>query len=133
MRKIIALAILLASLTGCVTTDATVHSTPAELPGTYYSGDGLGRNVTVVLNSDGSYTSDWQGCLGVYGESAGTWLLQGEHIVFNPLHEKDLLAGHLTRATTIRHSGRLGFARDQDLKSDRVSEQLVFLREPPRP
>jgi hypothetical protein len=133
MRKIIVLAaIILATLVGCAT-DATVHSSASELPGTYYSGDGLGRNVTVILSPDGTYSSDWQGCLGVYGESNGTWLVQGEHIVFTPLNEKDQLAGYLTRATTIQHAGRLGFARDQDLKHDRVSEQLIFLQEVPRP
>lgn len=131
MRKIIAVAtILLVLLAGCAT-DATVRSTASELPGTYYSGDGLGRNV-VVLSPDGRYSSGWQGCFGVYGESSGTWLLQGERIIFTPLDEKDE-AGYLTRATTIQHFGRLGFARDQDLKHDRVSDELVFLREPSRP
>jgi hypothetical protein len=132
MRKIITLAaILLTTLAGCAT-DATIHSTTSELSGTYYSGDGLGRNVTIILSPDGTYSSDWQGCLGVYGESNGTWLVQAERIVFTPFNEKDELAGYLTRATTIQHAGRLGFARDQDLKHDRVNEQLIFLREPPQ-
>ena len=133
MRKIIVcLAMLTAVLAGCAT-DATVRSSPKELPGTYYSGDGLGRNVTVVLNSNGTYSSDWQGCLGVYGKSSGIWLLHGEHLVFEPLAETGDLAGYLTQATTIRHKGRLGFVRDQNLKQDRVSEQLVFLSEPSQP
>jgi hypothetical protein len=132
MRNIIALAaLLLAGLTGCAT-DATVHSSGQEFPGTYYSGDGLGRNVTVFLRSDGTYYSDWQGCLGVYGESDGTWSLQGDQITFSPANAKDLLAGYLTRATTIRHNGQLGFVRTQDVEHDRVPEQLVFLREQPR-
>lgn len=125
-------ALHLAILAGCAT-DSTVRSNASVLPGTYYSGDGLGRNVTVVLRPDGTYSSNWEGCLGVYGNSIGAWLVQGEHILFHPLSEKDQLAGYLTRATTIEHSGRLGFARDQDLKQDRINEQLVFFREIPRP
>ena len=131
MRNIIALvALLLASLTGCAT-DATVRSSAQELPGTYYSGDGLGRNVTVFLRPNSTYYSDWQGCLGVYGESEGTWALQGDQITFSPAKAKDILAGYLTNATTIRHNGRLGFVRTQDVEHDRVTEQLVFLREQP--
>ena len=133
MRNIIALATLVAAgPTGCAT-DATVRSSPQELPGTYYSGDGLGRNVTVSIRPDGTYYSDWQGCLGVYGESDGTWTLQGEQLTFSPLNAKDMLAGYLTSATTIRHDGRLGFVRTQDLKQDRVNERLVFLREALQP
>jgi hypothetical protein len=129
MTKFIALAIFaVAALTGCAT-DATVRSSVAELPGTYYSGDGLGRNVTVVL-PDGTFVSDWQGCLGVYGEARGTWQLQGDQIRFDPAREQELLAGYLRQATTIRHQGQLGFARVQDVQHKRIDEQLVFLKEP---
>ena len=132
LRIVALLAVFLAGLVGCAT-DATIRTTTAEMPGTYYSGDGLGRNVTVVLRPDGTYTSDWQGCLGVYGESAGNWLVQDAFIVFHPTQATDLLAGYLTRGTTIQYAGRLGFALDQDVRRDRVSENLVFLRTPPSP
>ena len=129
MRQIVALVALVAAvLAGCAT-DATVRSSIRELPGTYYSGDGLGRNVRVLLNPDGTYYSDWQGCLGVYGESEGAWTLQGDQITFRPVTASDSLAGYLTSATTIRHNGRLGFVRPQDVQHDRVTERLVFLKE----
>ena len=88
-------------------------------------------NVTVLINSDGTFVSDWQGCLGVYGEAKGTWQLQGDQIRFDPASEQELLAGYLRQATTIRHQGQLGFARVQDVQHDRIDEQLVFFKEPP--
>lgn len=133
MTKFAVLAIFaLLALSGCAT-DATTRASVGELPGTYYSGDGLGRNVTVVLNPDGTFTSDWQGCLGVYGEADGTWQLQGDQILFTPANERESLAGYLRQATTIRHGGRLGFARAQDVGHDRIDRQLVFLRQTPMP
>lgn len=63
MRRIFATAALIfVLLTGCVS-DATIRAAPGQLPGTYYSGDGLGRMVTVTLQPDGTYFGDWQGCL----------------------------------------------------------------------
>lgn len=130
MRNIIARAVIvLGLLSGCAT-DATVLTTADRLPGLYYSGDGLGRMVTVVLQPDGTFTSDWQGCLGVYGEADGTWTLQGDQIIFEPAGEHDLLVGYLRRATTIQHKGRLGFARAQDMSNEEISEELVFFKQP---
>lgn len=129
MGKFIALLFLAAAgIVGCAT-DATVRTNISDLAGTYYSGDGLGRNVTVVLKPDGTFTSDWQGCLGVYGEAEGSWQLRGDQIVFSPANEQEIMAGYLRQATTIRHSGQLGFARVQDVEGDRINERLVFLRE----
>ena len=130
MRRIFATAALIfVLLTGCVS-DATIRAAPGQLPGTYYSGDGLGRMVTVTLQPDGTYFGDWQGCLGVYGEANGTWKLQGDQIIFASTDEHDLLVGYLRRATTIQHHGRLGFARAQDVANDKISEDLVFFKKP---
>lgn len=133
MRKFtFLLLVLLLGLAGCAM-DATVRSATAELPGTYYSGDGLGLNVTVVLKPDGTYVSDWWGCLGGYDQSSGTWTARAERIIFSPADENDPRAGYLTQATTIQYAGRLGFARDQDVNGNRISEQLVFFRESATP
>ncbi|WP_312769680.1 hypothetical protein [Pseudoxanthomonas mexicana] len=129
MSKIIAVvAMLFAFLTGCAT-DATVRTHVSELSGTYYSGDGLGRLVYITLRPDGTFASDWQGCLGVYGEATGSWQLQGDQIIFNPAAERDALAGYLRRATTIRHDGRIGFARTQDVAHDKIRQDLVFFKQ----
>jgi hypothetical protein len=121
------LTIVLASVSGCAS-DATVRTSAGALAGSYYSGDGLGRMVYVDLLPDGTFRSDWQGCLGVYGESTGTWQVQAEKILFTPSSEAGSLAGYLREATTIRHNGKLGFARDQDVEGERVHESLVFSR-----
>ena len=128
MRKVLASLITAMIVSGCAT-DATVRPQASDLAGSYYSGDGLGRNVTVVLNSNGTFASDWQGCLGLYGEAEGTWRLDGERITFIPGRESEFLSGYLRQATTIRHSGRLGFVRPQDLEGEKVDESLVFYRQ----
>jgi hypothetical protein len=130
MRKIIAIAVLgLILLAGCAT-DVTIRTSASRLSGTYYSGDGLGRMVTVALNPDGTFYSDWQGCLGVYGEASGSWSLQGDQITFNPANEQQNLVGYLRKATTIQRDGRLGFARLQDVDHEKISEDLVFFKQP---
>src|SRR5262245_42900344 len=39
--------------------------------GTYYQGDGLGTNVTLVLAPEGGATYTWTGCLGLYDCNQG--------------------------------------------------------------
>ena len=124
--------LFIASIGGCAS-DATVRSSMSVLAGSYYSGDGLGRMVYVDLLPDGTFRSDWQGCLGVYGESAGTWQVRAERIVFTTSTETGSLAGYLREATTTRHNGKLGFARDQDVQGDRIQEGLIFSRQPSFP
>ena len=129
MKNITATAALVLSLlTGCAS-DATIRTAASHLPGTYYSGDGLGRMVTVILRPDGTFFSDWQGCLGVYGEADGTWKLQGDQITFASTSEHDLLVGYLRQATTIQRDGRLGFARAQDVDNEKIREDLVFFKQ----
>jgi hypothetical protein len=128
MARIALHLLLLMGAAGCAT-DATVRVPILDMPGRYYSGDGLGRNVYVTLKSDGAFVSDWQGCLGVYGQAEGTWRLEGDQVVFEHQAASGELAGYLRRATTVRHEGTLGFARSQDVVEDRVDEALVFLRQ----
>lgn len=132
MKNFGVFALLALIVSGCAM-DATVRSKASELPGTYYSGDHLGRNVTVVLEPDGTYSSEWDGCLGFYGKSIGVWQVRGESLEFSPLSAESDLAGYLTQATTIQHDGRLGFARSQDIKHDRVNERLLFLKQESSP
>jgi len=68
---------------------------PALLVGKYRRGDGLGYNVTFTLNPDGSYTSDWHGCLGKYGDASGNWTLKGGSVHFTPTKKEGLMKGHL--------------------------------------
>jgi hypothetical protein len=126
--RIALLVVLLTGAVGCAM-DATVRVPIQDMPGRYYSGDGLGRNVYVTLKPDGGFVSDWQGCLGVYGQAEETWRLEGDRVVFEHQAASGELAGYLRRATTVRHDGTVGFARSEDVVKDRVDEALVFLRQ----
>ncbi|MCG6116960.1 MAG: hypothetical protein MEQ07_02035 [Aquimonas sp.] len=134
MRKptAVALALALPFLGGCAR-DATVRASPEQLVGRYYSGDGLGYNVWVQLAADGSYSADWHGCLGVYGEASGQWQAEGDQVVFLPEQENELLVGHLRTVTTVQHDGRLGLVRPEDLRGKRIRESQVFLKQEARP
>ena len=120
--------LLLVGTAGCAT-DATARATSQDMAGRYYSGDGLGRLVYVTLKPDGEFVSDWQGCLGVYGKAVGTWRLEDDQVVFENQVASGDLAGYLSRATTIKHDGKLGFARSEDVVKDRIDEALVFVRQ----
>jgi hypothetical protein len=43
----------------------------AEIAGTYYLGDGLGVNLTLVVAPDGAFSFRLQGCLGTYARAEG--------------------------------------------------------------
>lgn len=120
--------LLLMGVAGCAL-DAAVRPALQDMPGRYYSGDGLGRLVYVTLEPNGTFTSDWQGCLGAYGQAGGTWRLEGDQLVFEHQAASGDLAGYLGRATTVRHDGKLGFARSEDVVKERIDEALVFLKQ----
>lgn len=130
MRLLLLTLGLAASLgtSGCAT-DATARLPASQMPGTYSSGDGLGRTVVVHVHPDGTYRGDWSGCLGTDGRSAGTWSLSGERLQFQPHNESGRMRGYLGRATVLRHGGRIGFARDQEVDNARIDADQLFLRE----
>ena len=59
----------------------TVSESGSAVVGSYYRGDGLGFNLSLTLARDGTFRCKWTGCLGVYGNTAGTWLREGDRIV----------------------------------------------------
>lgn len=128
----LALPVVVAALGGCAR-DATVRTSPDQLVGRYYGGDGLGYNIWIQLDADGSYSADWHGCLGVYGEARGQWKAEGDQVVFLPGQENELLVGHLRTATTVQHGGRLGLVRPEDVQGRRIHESQVFLKQEDRP
>lgn len=68
----------------------------------YYRGDGTGYNVSITLAADGSYSSEWHGCLGKYGEASGTWTLAGRKLTFAPTKEDGMMKGHLKELEVMR-------------------------------
>jgi hypothetical protein len=64
-------------------------ASPGSLAGEYYMGDGLGVSIVFNLNPDSTYSSVWHGCLGKYGDWAGSWDVTDTFLVLTP----DTVAG----------------------------------------
>ncbi len=56
--------------------------------GEYYTGDGLGVNVTLLVAPSG-YAYEWRGCLGVYAERSGTLAVRDEVLELDGLPGAD--------------------------------------------
>jgi hypothetical protein len=67
------------------------------LSGKYYEGDGLGYNLSLDLEPDGTYSAEWHGCMGLYGSASGTWSIADSHLTFEPRVEDDMMEGHLRK------------------------------------
>src|SRR5262245_49099409 len=99
-RRIIAIAPLFIAV-ACAQAGDIEKGEPAAPPnakavaGSYYCGDGLGYNVTLKLKENGSYSAEWHGCLGKYGDASGSWRLSDKRIVFTPKKETDMMKDHL--------------------------------------
>ncbi len=85
-----------------------VPDAPADakmLAGSYYCGDGTGYNLTLNLKDDGTYTAEWRGCLGKYGEASGAWKLADKRIELTPAEEKEMMKGHLRSLDILKYKG----------------------------
>ncbi len=66
-----------------------------SLVGKYYSVDGLGMNVVLTLNVDSTYSADWHGCLGKYGDASGLWNISDTLLILTPANEDGAMTGYL--------------------------------------
>ena len=75
------------------------QSVRSKFAGRYYRGDGLGLNLYLTLNMDGTFTCVWRGCLGEYGTCAGTWKGNGREVKLHTIKKdgmfKDRPPGNL--------------------------------------
>jgi hypothetical protein len=97
--------------------------------GRYYCGDGLGYNVTLILKKDGTYSGEWQGCLGKYGEASGGWTLSDHQIVLTPKKESGMMEGHLKTLDVLKHEEGWIFVRSDHryfYDKDGVSRNSCF-------
>jgi hypothetical protein len=81
----------------------------AKFAGTYYNGDGLGVNINLKLAPDGSYTADWHGCLGLYGEASGNWRVAGKTLILSPVKETDMMKRFTKTLDVVERDGRVVF------------------------
>ena len=87
---------------------------PSDLHGQYYAGDGLGYNLGLSLNPNGSYECTWHGCLGLYGSADGSWSLEGANLVLTPRSETDMLVGYLVTLDIVSYMGHLLLVTEHD-------------------
>jgi hypothetical protein len=85
-----------------------------SVAGSYYCGDGTGYNVTVTLKEDGTYSGQWRGCLGIYGDASGSWKLSDRRIVLTPKKETGTMQGHLKILDVMKYKGDWIFVRSDD-------------------
>ncbi|MBN9693599.1 MAG: hypothetical protein J0M24_25415 [Verrucomicrobia bacterium] len=115
----IAIASLFISVAGLQARDIE-KGKPAAPPnvksvaGSYYCGDGLGYNVTLTLKENGTYSAEWHGCLGKYGDASGSWKLSDKQIALIPKTERDMMKGHLKTLDVLEYKGGWVFVRADD-------------------
>ena len=63
----------------------------------WYTGDGLGVNITLYLQDDYIYRATWDGCLGRYGSASGTWSRTGDIVDLAPDREDGMLEEFLIK------------------------------------
>jgi len=82
--------------------------------GSYYCGDGTGYNVTLALKNDGTYSGEWHGCLGKYGDASGNWKLSDKRIILTPKKETGMMQGHLKALDVLKYKDGWIFVRAND-------------------
>jgi hypothetical protein len=135
-RSIAAIVALLLTVTCAIAAgiDKGVPKAPPNakaVAGSYYCGDGLGYNVTLILKDNGTYSGEWQGCLGKYGEASGDWKLSDKRIVLTPKEEDGNMKGHLRTLDVMKYKGGWIFVRSDDrdvYDKHGVSRFLCFQR-----
>jgi hypothetical protein len=64
--------------------EARHNTTLAAVAGSYYYGDGLGMNFSLVVKPEGRFSFIWRGCLGVYGKNEGGARVVNDHLILTP-------------------------------------------------
>ncbi|HEY8993217.1 MAG TPA: hypothetical protein VIM71_00915 [Lacunisphaera sp.] len=96
---------------------------PDTLADSYYRGDGLGYNVSLVLETNGEYRAWWDGCLGRYGTAKGYWKAKSGKVELNPSEEIDMMKGHLRILNIRKIDGRFELLPEEDEKRMKTEEE----------
>ena len=99
--------------------------------GSYYRGDHLGYNVTLVLRADGMYDAWWDGCLGRYGSAKGSWKIKDGKLVLSPTEEIDMMKGHLSVLEIRKRDGQFELLPERDdkrMKSEEEKRMFSFVK-----
>ena len=80
-------------------------SAAEALVGTYYIGDGTGYNIYLTLTADRSFSADFYGCFGKYGDANGHWSINSGEINFVSLRETGMMKGNLGAMDILKFQG----------------------------
>src|SRR3989338_6088573 len=87
-RKVIVLLfgfLILSSFNRDVFADNSEHSiSNTTVAGQYFLGDGLGVNNYLKLTENGNFSFKWHGCLGMYDENEGPYVIENGILVLSP-------------------------------------------------
>lgn len=88
-----------------------------DLAGKYYFGDGLGVNCSLELKGDGKFSFTWRGCLGVYDQNNGPWVLEKGIILLKPTrpNSRDGFRGTATQFFPVRWGEQLYLVADDEI------------------
>jgi hypothetical protein len=64
--------------------EARHNTTLPAVAGSYYYGDGLGMNFSLVVKPEGRFSFIWRGCLGVYDKNEGGARVVNDHLILTP-------------------------------------------------
>ena len=91
--------------------------------GSYYKGDGLGENVSLMLSPTNGYLFEWHGCMGLYDRNYGSIKQQNDRLQltftfpntqrgFQGIAEQFVLVSWGTRIYLIPQDDLVGFCND---------------------
>lgn len=80
-----------------------------NVAGSYYFGDGLGVNCSLVVQAEGRFSFRWSGCLGTYDQHEGPALLKEGHLILKPEKPniREVFQGTPTDFVAVRWERRL--------------------------
>ena len=89
--------------------EARDNKTLGGISGSYYYGNGLGTNCSLVVKSEGRFSFVWRGCLGLYGRNQGGAKVVKDHLILTPEqpNESEGFGGTPTDFIPIRWGDRL--------------------------
>jgi hypothetical protein len=109
--SVVSLTLFLAVLLGSVplVLGGSAQTAPlAGIAGSYYRGDGLGVNQSLVIAPGGTYGFSWRGCVGTYASSTGQATLRdGELVLTASTRNKESREAAEESYLPVRWGGRL--------------------------
>ena len=126
---LLALAVLVMMTTQGCASSGSLRVSDIDAVGEYVQTDRFAGEVVVLkINADHTFVVWASKCWGGHGSAKGTWRSEGDKVVFTELEGRMDFVGYLKEAEWTNYEGKIGLARDQDVKEGRIDEKLVFFK-----